>query len=214
MNRKEHLTPASPGTPTPAQIPEGDPPSMDRHPFIISSERSAFIIIDLQANLIKAMDQQLLKERLVNVHKLIALAKTFNVPILVTEQYPQGLGTTEETVVEALPVYEPLVKDTFSAGIDAPTLEAISQTGATDLVVLGAEAHVCVLQTALDLIHRGYVCHVVEDAVISRREEDCTAGIALARQAGALIKSTEMVCFEMLERVGTDDFKTMLRWIK
>ncbi|MCH7646252.1 MAG: hypothetical protein IH788_03535 [Nitrospinae bacterium] len=57
---------------------------MDRHPFIVSSERSAFIIIDLQVNLIKAMDQQLLKERLANVHKLIALAKTFNVPILVT----------------------------------------------------------------------------------------------------------------------------------
>jgi succinyl-CoA synthetase alpha subunit len=92
--------------------------------------------------------------------------------------------------------------------------EAVSATGATDLVVVGAEAHVCVLQTTLDLLHRGYRCHLVEDAVISRREENCRAGIALARQAGALIKSAEMVCFEMLERAGTDAFKTMLRWIK
>ncbi len=76
------------------------------------------------------------------------------------------------------------------------------------------EAHVCVLQTALDLLHRGYRCHVVEDAVISRHEENRQVGIALARQAGALIKSTDMVCFEMLERAGTEAFKAMLRWIK
>lgn len=69
------------------------------------------------------------------------------------------------------------------------------------------------LQTALDLLHRGYRCHVVEDAVISRHD-DRQVGIALARQAGALIKSTDMVCFEMLERAGTDAFKAMLRWIK
>lgn len=187
---------------------------MERHPFILSPERSAFLLIDLQTNLLSAMDQLLLKECVANVLKLLALAKTLEVPVLVTEQNPQGLGHTDKTVIEALLAYEPLAKETFSAGIEPTTLEAISATGATDLVVVGAEAHVCVLQTTLDLLHRGYRCHLIEDAVISRREESCLAGIALARQAGVLIKSTEMVCFEMLERAGTDAFKTMLRWIK
>ncbi|MFQ5893576.1 MAG: isochorismatase family protein, partial [Nitrospinota bacterium] len=90
---------------------------MDRHPYILSPEKSAFVLIDLQTNLLRAMDQQLLKERLANVRTLLELAKTFEVPVLVTEQYPEGLGTTDETVVEALPVYEPVVKNSFSAGV-------------------------------------------------------------------------------------------------
>ena len=187
---------------------------MERHPFILSPGRSALILIDLQKNLLDAMEPRLLKETLVNVQKLIALAKALEVPILLTEQYPRGIGPTVETIVEALPAYEPLVKDTFSAAIEPKTLEAIEATGASDLVIAGAEAHVCVLQTTLDLIHKGYRCHFVEDAVISRRDENRLAGIALARQAGALIKVTEMVCFEMLERAGTDAFKEMLPWIK
>jgi isochorismate hydrolase len=187
---------------------------MERHPFILSPERSAFLLIDLQTNLLSAMDQMLLKERLANVLRLLELAKTLEVPVLVTEQNPSGLGHTDQTVMEALPTYEPLAKETFSAGIDPSTLEAVSATGATDLVVVGAEAHLCVLQTTLDLLHRGYRCHLVGDAVISRREENRLTGIALARNAGALIKSTEMVCFEMLERAGTDAFKLMLRSLK
>ncbi|MFQ6672853.1 MAG: isochorismatase family protein [Candidatus Tectimicrobiota bacterium] len=187
---------------------------MDRHPYILSPEKSAFVLIDLQTNLLKAMDPVLLKERLANVRTLIELAKTFEVPVLVTEQYPEGLGTTDEAVVEALPVYEPVVKNSFSAGVVPATLEAIAATGATDLVIVGAEAHVCVLQTTLDLLYHGYRCHVVEDAIISRRDEHRLTAVELARQAGALVKVTEMVCFEMLERAGTEAFKTMLRWIK
>lgn len=187
---------------------------MERHEFILSKENSALLLIDLQKNLLDAMDQALLKERLINVQKLIALAKTMELPIIITEQYPKGIGRTVEEVAGELPGFEPLEKNSFSAGIHAPTLEAIEATGATDLVVAGAEAHVCVLQTTLDLIHRGYRCHVVEDAVISRREENKLSGVALARQAGAIIKVTEMVCFEMLQRAGTDAFKKMLPWIK
>lgn len=187
---------------------------MERHQYILSPANSALILIDLQRNLLDAMDQALLKERLINVQKLIALAKTMEFPIIITEQYPKGIGPTVEDIVEALPAYEPIEKNSFSAGIHQPTLEAIVATGATDLVVAGAEAHVCVLQTTLDLIHRGYRCHVVEDAVISRQEVNKVSGIALARQAGAIIKVTEMVCFEMLERAGTDAFKKMLPWIK
>jgi isochorismate hydrolase len=187
---------------------------MERHPFILSPERSALLLIDLQTNLLQAMDQQLLKERLTNVHKLIALAKTMELPILITEQYPKGIGHTVKEIAEALPAYDPLVKDTFSAAIEPSTLEAIAATGASDLVIAGAEAHVCVLQTTLDLLHRGYSCHVVEDAVISRQKENMVSGVALARQAGAIIKVTEMVCFEMLERAGTKAFKEMLNWIK
>jgi nicotinamidase-related amidase len=187
---------------------------MERHPFILQPKQTALILIDLQANLLKAMNPRLLKECLVNVHKLVALAKTLEVPILITEQYPEGIGRTIEEIAEVVPEYRPFEKNTFSAGMEPATLEAISATEATSLVLAGAEAHVCVLQTSLDLIHLGYRCHVVEDAVISRREENKRTGIELARQAGALIKVTEMVCFEMLEQAGTDEFKAMLKWIK
>jgi nicotinamidase-related amidase len=187
---------------------------MDRHPFILAPASSALLFVDLQKNLLKAMDPALLKERLANVHKLIALVKTLQVPFLLTEQYPAGLGPTVEEIVEALPVYEPLVKLTFSAGVDPPTLEAVERLGVSDLVLVGAEAHVCVLQTALDLIHRGYRCHLVEDAIISRREEDRLAALEVARQAGALVKTSDMVCFEMLEKADTDAFRAMLPWLK
>lgn len=187
---------------------------MERHPFILSPKRSALVLVDLQENLLKAMEPRSLKECLINVQKLIALAKTLQVPILMTEQYPEGIGRTVEEIAEAVPECKPLEKNTFSAGVNQVTLEAISATQATGLVLAGAEAHVCVLQTALDLLHQGYRCHVVEDAVISRREENRRAGVELARQAGAVIKTTEMVCFEMLERAGTEEFKAMLKWIK
>lgn len=187
---------------------------MKRHSFILSPEGSALLLIDMQKNLLQAMDQQILKERLANIQKLIALANVFGLPILVTEQYPQGIGRTVDEIIEALSTYEPFEKVTFSAGIESATLDAIAATGATDLVIAGAEAHVCVLQTTLDLLERGYNCHLVEDAVISRRDENRLTAMALARQAGARIKVTEMVCFELLERAGTEAFKKMLPWIR
>jgi nicotinamidase-related amidase len=141
---------------------------------------------------------------------LIEGAEAIGVPLIVTEQYPKGLGRTVPEVAEHLPEgVEPLEKVCFAAS-DA---EGFDLHGREQALVCGVETHVCVNQTVLDLLDRGIEVHVARDAVGSRSEENHEVGLRKAERSGAVITSVETALFELLGKAGTDEFKRVQKLI-
>jgi flagellar biosynthesis/type III secretory pathway ATPase len=137
-------------------------------------------------------------------------AAAIGIPIVVTEQYPKGLGETVEEIGRHLPAgTEPLAKTVFSAA----AAEGFDLGDREQAIVCGIEAHVCVNQTVLDLLDRGIEVHVVTDAVGSRSAANRELGLAKAERAGAWPTSVEMALFELLGEAGTDDFKQVQRLV-
>ena len=180
--------------------------------FFLDQQEAVLVIIDIQDKLVAAMKH---KDQVVeNCLHLIELAKLLEIPILLTEQYPKGLGKTLPEIQEALPEYAPFEKTDFNSCREAGFLEKVAATGRKKLILTGMEAHVCVLQTALGLIKEGYAVHVVQDVVASRYKKNFKVGIEFMRSAGIVITSTEMVLFQLLERSGTEPFKIISKRIK
>jgi nicotinamidase-related amidase len=160
---------------------------------------------------------QAAQERLLeNTVLLLEAAHLLGVKVLVTEQYPKGLGPTATRIAERLPALgvTPLPKMDFDAMGDAQIARAVHRSEARSVVVVGMEAHVCVFQTARELSRRGYVTHVVGDAVASRTEANRMAGLSLCERAGAVTTVTEAVLFDWLRRAGTDAFKQISKRIR
>ena len=164
--------------------------------------RAALVVIDVQEGFRKAVPSF---ERIANATAaLVKGAKAVGVPIVVTEQYPKGLGTTAPQIAEHLPEgVTPIEKVCFSA----PEAEGFDLAGRDQALVCGIEAHVCVNQTTLDLLDEGVEVHVARDAVGSRFDENREVGLAKAERAGAVITSVETALFELVGRAGTDEFK-------
>jgi len=184
-----------------------------RHPALLEREETGLILVDVQEAfrpVIDGFDQV--------VANCGLLAEGFGVlgrPVLVSEQYPKGLGHTVAELAERLPADARLVeKVRFSAcGVDAFE-EAMAATGVRTWVVAGIEAHVCVNQTAHDLLQRGFGVQVAADAVSSRTPRNRELGLAKISAAGAGTTSAEMALFEMLERAGSDEFKQISRLVR
>lgn len=180
--------------------------------FILSRENALLIIIDVQERLAVVMER---KDRVVtNCQHLIEAAKLLDIPLIVTEQYPKGLGPTIPEIRSVLPSYAPLEKIDFSCCGESSFIDKISYYGRKQIIVAGMETHVCVLQTTLDLLKEGYPVHVVDDAVCSRKDENYRTALDLMRDAGAVINCTETVLFQLLKRAGTDEFRTISKRIK
>jgi len=145
-----------------------------------------------------------------NAAVLIEGANALGVPVVATEQYPKGLGRTVPEVAKHLDGAEPLEKVCFSAA-DA---EGFDLEGREQALVCGIEAHVCVSQTALDLLDRGLEVHVASDAVTSRTEENRDVGLRKLERAGAVVTSVETALFELLGAAGSEEFKTVQRLVK
>ncbi len=183
---------------------------MRHHPEILGPERSVLVIIDVQERINAVMADQ------AHIPRLSVLYRAFralDLPVVVTEQYPKGLGPTVPELAGLLE-RPPLIKDTFSAARDEAFMEALEPLNPHRVVVTGIEAHVCVTQSALDLIHAGFQVHVPHDAVCSRRPRDREWALRRLAAAGAVITSTESALFELLDRCGTDEFKTVSRLVK
>lgn len=156
-------------------------------------------IIDVQTRLLPAMRTEDQKSVMDNSHRLLRAAGMLDIPVLVTEQYPRGLGNTEQKLVENFPNAARVVeKTTFSACGAEDFLRYLDYSGRSQVVVTGMETHVCVLQTVLDLQARGLQVFVVEDAVSSRDPQHRINGLARMRDAGAIISNRESVMFEWL----------------
>jgi nicotinamidase-related amidase len=174
----------------------------------LDRERAALVVVDVQEGFRKALPEfeQVAKA----TATLVRGAEALGVPVLITEQYPKGLGETAREVADALPDgLEPLEKVIFSAA----EADGFDLKGRDQALVCGIETHVCVNQTTLDLLAGGTEVHVAEDAVSSRFPDNKRIGLTKMEQAGAVLTSVETALFELLGRAGTDEFKTVQKLI-
>jgi len=172
------------------------------------------VVTDVQERLFGAMDAERRDEMVRNLKILLAAARRLATPVVVTEQYPRGLGHTLPELRVLLGDVPALEKTAFSACGAEGFLERLREVGADPVILTGVEAHVCVLLTGLDLLSRGFRVSLVADAVCSRRAATMELGLAQARQAGAVITSTETVLFQLLGRSDTDAFREVSKLIR
>ncbi|MBT4932870.1 MAG: hydrolase [Rhodospirillaceae bacterium] len=179
--------------------------------MLIKADRSALLVIDIQDKLAPAMNN--IEGVVENTSILMRAASRLKVPQLVSEQYPQGLGATIEPLAE-LGIGEVVAKVTFSCMADADYGPRFKALGRAQAVIVGVEAHVCVLQTAMDLLEQNVQVFVVADATTSRSPDNHSMGLHRLSGAGAEIVTTEMVLFEWLGQAGTPEFKDISKFIK
>ena len=174
----------------------------------LDRERTALVVVDVQEGFRKAIPEF---EDIARAAATLARgAEAMEVPVLVTEQYPKGLGATVPEVAEALPRgAEPLEKTVFAAS----EAEGFDLGGRDQVVVCGIETHVCVNQTALDLLAGSTEVQVVTDAVGSRFAANKRIGLERMERAGAVLTSVETALFELLGRAGTDEFKAVQKLV-
>jgi nicotinamidase-related amidase len=182
--------------------------------MLIHAETSCLIVIDMQERLVPAMQAPARTIR--NARVLITAARELAVPVLLTEQYPQGLGPTVPELARAAAEANAAIlpKMHFSCMEDPGFAAAFKATGRGQAVIAGMEAHICVMQTAVSLMDQGYEVFVVTDATSSRTLESEKACLDRLQASGAGIVTTEMVVFEWLGRAGTPAFKALLPLIK
>jgi nicotinamidase-related amidase len=179
---------------------------------MLSRTDAVLIIIDIQGNLAQAMDD---KEKLfANNVKLIQGFKALNLPIIFTEQIPQKLGKTIPLILQELNGIVPIAKETFSCWDDRNFKEQLEGLNRRQIVLTGIECHICVYQTALDLMSNGFTVHLVTDAISSRTPENRQVGINAIKSAGARITSTEMVLFELLRTAADPKAKDIFKIVK
>jgi len=185
------------------------------HLMTLTREHTTLVVCDVQERLFHAMDADHREEVMRNIKVLAASARRLRVPILVTEQYPKGLGHTLQELLDTLgPGVEPLPKVTFSCCAVGAFRARLQATGARHVVLTGIEAHVCVLMSALDLIALGYTVHVAADAVTSRTQANWRLAMDQLRQAGAVVTATESVLFQLLGEADTEEFRELARLIR
>lgn len=184
-----------------------------RHSTILRREETALLIIDIQERIFKVM---LNSESLIqNAVKLIEGFKILGSPIFVTEQYPKGLGETESRIKSALSGdLVPIQKMSFSCSGAEDLFERLKNQTIKQVVVAGIESHVCVEQTALDLLENGFQVNLAADACSSRKEIDYNIALSRMRHAGIIVTTTESILFELLNVCGTDEFKQISKLVK
>ncbi len=180
--------------------------------MLIKAETSCLLVIDIQSRLLPAMAAG--NKVVANSGVLLTAARRLGVPVLASEQYPQGIGRTVPEVAELLPPGSVAEKLHFSCLGDAAFGARLLEIGRPQAVLAGIEAHVCVLQTAEDLVASGLDVFVVADATSSRSPSNHQAALERMRAAGARIVTTEMVVFEWLAKAGTPEFKELSALIK
>ena len=181
---------------------------MERHQ--VDTQNSLLLVIDMQINLAVAMKKDVYATVEKNASLLISSARTLNLPVVVTEQYTRGLGLTVDPIKSSLgDQYQPIEKLSFSCWNEPRINQTLQTLAKKSIIIAGIESHVCVLQTALDLLSNGYNVHVVSDAACSRYKSDWKCAMSYLRQAGAIVCTTEIVVFQLLHKAGTPEFKAI-----
>jgi len=178
---------------------------------MLTCDNAVLVVVDVQGNLARRVHEA---EALADaVARLVSGAKVLGVPVLATEQNPAGLGPTIDEVRSQLPA-EPIAKTAFSCCGEPAFMEALKAAGRRQVLLAGIETHVCVYQTARDLLADGYGVHVVADAVSSRSERNREIGLIKMQAAGAEVTSVETALFEMLAVAEGPRFKAILKIVK
>ncbi|MBN2329936.1 MAG: hydrolase [Candidatus Omnitrophica bacterium] len=180
---------------------------MNRHDSILRRHDSLLLVIDFQERLAKVMQRR--ESVSAEIVRLIKAMKILDAPVLAAEQYPIGLGSTVGEILRELEGAPILEKITFSCGGRDEFWRRLKEARRSQIIVTGIETHVCVLQTALDLLANGYQVHVPISATCSRADENRNNALARMEKAGAILTNTESVCFELLVESGTDEFQAV-----
>lgn len=179
----------------------------------IRRDNAIAVVVDVQERLFPHIDgyEQLEKE----IEKFIIGMQILNMPIIVTEQYSKGLGATIPSIQTALAdYYSPMEKISFSCCGEQEFMDSLENLGRKQILLVGIETHVCVLQTALDLRAAGYRPVVIEDCVASRKPNDKRVAIERMRRAGCVMTTMESVLFELCSVAGTDTFRSISKLVK
>ena len=177
-------------------------------------DHSFLVVIDVQERLAQAMPAKYAGGNLARVQKLIQGARTLGVPVLYTEQYPKGLGPTLPAVRELLADTPRFEKTCFSCLEHPPFMEAVQSLGRNQAVLVGIEAHVCVLQTAVQFQEKGFSPFVVRDAVLSRFSSDYQAALDYLHLLRIPTPTAEIVLFSWLGGADQPGFKEISRLVK
>ena len=174
---------------------------------------SQLVLIDVQERLCGAMTEPVLATTLRNGSILLQAARLLDVPVLYTEQYPKGLGSTLPVLTQWLDPGRRVEKTCFSC-CKVPAFRELLDSRRGQIMLAGMEAHICILQTALQLHEMGHQVFVIEDAVISRNPSHHENAMARLRQHGVTVTNTESLLFEWLEAAEGDAFREIARLIK
>lgn len=184
-------------------------------PSLLSAEKSVLVIVDMQTRLAASMPVEAFEHARNAAIVLARAAEQLGLPVLVTRQYPKGLGPTDGDLAAALPAAAATIDKTcFSACEAEELMESLRATGREQVVVCGMEAHVCVLQTAFGLATADYAPCVVGDAVCSRKARHCDNALARMAATGIMISNHESVLFEWLRDARHEHFKTVSALLK
>jgi nicotinamidase-related amidase len=185
---------------------------MNDYAEILAKDDCLLLLVDLQKTLLDACFEKDPVTR--NAAALIDLAGVFEIPILASVHNPEKLGGFLPELLERIPQPSFYSKLEFSCFENEKIFRALQETGCRTVLLAGLETHVCIFQTAAHALRLGYRVHVVADAVTSRRKVDKEVGLGRLERAGAVISSTEMVIFEMVNRAGTPEFRAVLPLLK
>lgn len=178
----------------------------------LNSQNSLFLMIDVQEKLVNMLEKSTISAK---TSILAATTNVLEIPTIVTEQYPKGLGPTVEIIKSKIsPNASYFEKTNFSALGQPEVLEAIKKSGKKQIIICGIEAHICVLQSAIDLTNEGYEVFVVKDACASRNKYEFKLSMERLKEAGAVITCVEMTIFELLGSAKHPKFKELQALIK
>jgi nicotinamidase-related amidase len=179
---------------------------------MLSSRDTVLLIVDIQEKLVRAMHTR--EELVLRAQQLVQGAGVLSVPVLCTEQNPKGLGATIPELTAILPGVQPITKFSFSSCASEPFMQALEKLNRRHVIMAGIETHVCVYQTAADLLAAGFEVEVAADACSSRTPENKQIGLEKCRRAGVAVTSVETALFELLKVAEGPLFKQILDIVK
>jgi nicotinamidase-related amidase len=178
----------------------------------ILTVRTVAVIIDVQERLYPHIHENEKLEK--NLRTLISGLKILEIPLILTEQYPKGLGSTIPSLKEMLQSFPRIEKISFSCCDEPVFMKSLADSGKKCILVAGIESHVCVLQTVIDLLNQNFLPVIIEDCVSSRNLNDKRVALKRMRGEGAIISTTESILFELLRVSGTEQFKAISKLVK
>ncbi|MBA3805823.1 MAG: hydrolase [Acidobacteria bacterium] len=184
-----------------------------QHQNTLDAAQTALAIIDMQEAFRASISD--FAETAARIALFAHAAQLLNVPIIVTEQYPKGLGHTANEIRAVLPDNLEIIEKTAFSASGAQNFEtALERAGARSILVCGIEAHICVNQTTHDLLARGFHVHLLTDCITARTEQNKQLAFARMQQSGAIPSSTEMALFELMRDARHEQFKSIQKLIK
>ncbi|MBE0574854.1 MAG: isochorismatase family protein [Desulfuromonadales bacterium] len=181
--------------------------------FKLEAEKAVLVVIDVQARLVPSMPQDVYLRLRDTIGMLVNGVGLLGVPVVATEQYPQGIGHTVPELADACKGTL-IEKVSFGCCGEPDFLAALKKLGRSQVIITGMEAHVCVYQKVLGLLEEGYNVHLVRDAICSRNKIDYLTAVAGADKAGAVVTSAETVLFQMMQKSTHEQFRAVSKLVK